>query len=131
MYCTIVQPQAVYVNLDYHPMHGVSCDNLTFEVTVSDHVWMRTLMGDNSEEEIITAKCKDRFCREGSKRFNQDNVDSQCSPELRRSGLLCGGCAPNPSALLGSNSCWKCSDYFLLLIPIFGLAGMAFSYLLQ
>ena len=33
-------------------------------------------------------------------------------------------CAPNPSALLGSNSCWKCSDYFLLLIPIFGLAGI-------
>ena len=81
-------------------------------------------MGDNSEEEIIIARCKARFCQECSKRFDQDNFDSQCSPELRRSGLLCGGCAPNTSTLLGSNSYRKCSDYFLLLIPIFGLAGI-------
>ena len=43
-------------------------------------------MGDNaanSEEEIIIARCKDRFCREGSKFFDQNNFDSHCSPELR------------------------------------------------
>ena len=43
-------------------------------------------MGDNaanSEEEIIIARCKDRFYREGNKRFDQDNFDSQCSSELR------------------------------------------------
>ena len=106
---------------------SILCDNSTFEVTVPDHVWMGTIVGDraaNSEEDVIVARCNMRYCREGSKRFDQDNFNSQCSPDLRRSGLLCGGCAPNTSALLGSNSCRKCSDYSLLLILIFGLAGI-------
>ena len=106
---------------------SILCDNSTFEVTVPDHVWMGTIVGDraaNSEEDVIVARCNMRYCREGSKRFDQDNFNSQCSPDLRRSGLLCGGCAPNTSALLGSNSCRKCSDYSLLLILVFGLAGI-------
>jgi hypothetical protein len=107
--------------------HGVSCDNSTFKVTVPDHMWMGTIMGDsaaNSGEDVLITRCNTRYCREGNKMFEQDNFDSQCSPDLQRSGLLCGQCAPNTSALLGSNSCRKCSNYSILLIPIFGLAGI-------
>ena len=104
----------------------VSCDNSTFEVTIPDNVWMGTIMGENasSEEDVIVARCNARTCGEGNKRFDQNNFDSQCSPDLRRSGLLCGGCAPNTSAILGNNSCQKCSHYYILLIPLFGLAGI-------
>ena len=108
-------------------LHGVLCENSTFEVTVPGHNWMGTIMGDsgaNFEEDVLITMCNTRYCREGSKIFEQDYFDSQCSPDLRRSGLLCGGCAPNTSALLGSNSCKNCSNYSILLIPVFGLAGI-------
>ena len=66
-----------------------------------------------------------RDCGEERKLFNRTYFDSQCSPDLKRSGVLCGGCAPHTSALLGSNRCSKgCTDYHLLLIPVFGLAGI-------
>ena len=106
---------------------GVLCDNSTFEVTVPDHVWMGTIMGDsaaNSKGDVLISRCNMRYCREGNKIFEQEIFDSQYSSDLRRSGLLCGGCVSSTSALLGSNSCAKCSNYSLLLIPIFGLAGI-------
>lgn len=41
-----------------------------------------------------------------------------------RDGVACGACQKGYSALLGSSECGKCSNYYLLLLPAFALAGI-------
>ena len=106
---------------------GVVCDDLTFDITIPNNVWMGTFKGNSSDPtadgDVIIHKCGPG-CEEGSKPFLPDNTDSQCSKKLGRSGVLCGGCAPNTSAIFGSFRCRHCSNYYLFFIPVFGLAGI-------
>lgn len=52
----------------------------------------------------------------------RDGVDSQCS--FNRSGKLCGKCKHGQSLSLGSTHCRQCSNYWLLLLVLFALAGV-------
>ena len=49
--------------------------------------------------------------------------DIQCT--FRRSGTLCGECSTNLTLSLGSSRCISCSNFWLLLIIPFALAGIA------
>ena len=49
--------------------------------------------------------------------------DEQCA--FSRSGVLCGSCQQNLSHVLGTSNCKECSSNFLLLIPVFIVAGIA------
>ena len=49
-----------------------------------------------------------------------------------RSGILCGGCQDNLSAVLGSYLCLSCSNYGpIYIIPLFALAGIVLVMLLM
>ena len=106
---------------------GVTCDKLTLDISLPDNIWMGTLVGNNgdlaTDGDVIIHRCGPG-CEDGSKRFNSSNFNTQCSERLGRSGVLCGGCAPNLSATFGSLRCQRCSNYSLFLIPIFILAGI-------
>ena len=106
---------------------GVTCDNLTLDISLPNNIWMGTLVGNNgnraTDNDLIVHQC-DLVCADGPKQFNSRNFDAQCSETLGRSGVLCGGCAPNLSATFGSLGCQRCSDYSLFLIPVFILAGI-------
>ena len=104
---------------------GVTCDDLTFDITIPNNIWMGTKAGSNltSDGDLIIQECGPG-CKEGSKHFNSSYFDTQCSKNLGRSGVLCGGCAPNMSAVFGSLGCQRCSNFSLFLIPVFGLAGV-------
>ena len=49
--------------------------------------------------------------------------DEQCT--LSHSGILCGSCQWNLSHVLGTSKCKECSSHFILLIPVFIVAGIA------
>ena len=50
------------------------------------------------------------------------NPDVQCLHN--RTGLICGHCPLGLDAMLGSLQCGKCSNYWLLLIPVFLIIGI-------
>ena len=41
-----------------------------------------------------------------------------------RTGILCGQCQAHLSIMLGSNRCGTCSNWYILLLPVFALAGI-------
>ena len=50
-------------------------------------------------------------------------ADAQC--KNNRKGKLCGACQTGYSLILGSSRCLICSNYWVMLIAVFALAGMA------
>ena len=54
--------------------------------------------------------------------------DDQC--DFGRTGILCGGCKKGLSLVLGTSKCIHCTNYWLLLLLVFILAGAALVLLL-
>ena len=59
---------------------------------------------------------------------NYDDKESLCSDN--REGPLCSQCTPGYSVTFGSNQCEKCSNWWLLTLIVYGLAGASLIYLL-
>ena len=76
---------------------------------------------------VIHNHCPYDYCRPATEKVEVNlnskfGSDAQCA--FNRNGRLCGGCKDNYSLTLGSSKCKKCSNYWLLLIIPFGLAGI-------
>ena len=67
--------------------------------------------------------CPFDYCRSHPVSFTLNETDLECS--YGRTGLLCGGCQPGLSNVLGSSRCIKCSGAYLSLLIPFALAGIA------
>ena len=105
---------------------GIDCDAHTFNITIPNNIWIGTAVENNTnDDDLIVHQCRSS-CEQGSRPFTTDNLNSQCSEKLGRAGILCGGCASGKSATFGSLKCQQCSNLYLLLIPIFAIAGVLF-----
>ena len=100
----------------------VTCDIKNQTLTVGDNYWFGPVPQLNNL--LVYQTCLYDVCKPGSKTFKPYNVDSQCSTGYKRRGLACGQCEQNLSAIFGSNRCRKCGNETLLLIPLFGVAGI-------
>ena len=72
---------------------------------------------------ILHPHCPFDYCKSHPVSFALNETDLECS--YGRTGLLCGGCQPGLSNVLGSSRCIKCSGAFLSLLIPFALAGIA------
>ena len=61
--------------------------------------------------------------------FDLTTPNHQCVGD--RTGILCGQCHSGLSLMLGSNRCASCSNYYLLLLPVFALAGIVLVAILM
>ena len=91
---------------------------------------------DNSTNDsiIIHDHCPYDYCYAATERvevnLNHENgSNAQCA--FHRSGRLCGSCKDGYSLTLGSSRCDQCSNYRLLLILPFGLAGIGLVVLMM
>ena len=75
------------------------------------------IINDNNKSILITA----------SNKLN-DKVKSLCLKN--RAGVLCSQCAPGYSVVFGSNDCIRCSNWWLLTLIVYGIAGPLLVYLL-
>ena len=74
------------------------------------------IINDNSKSILITASNK------------LNDKESLCLKN--RAGALCSQCAPDYSVVFGSNDCIRCSNWWLLTIIVYGIAGPLLVYLL-
>ena len=86
--------------------------------------------GDSGfEGTILHPHCPFDYCKSHPVSFALNETDLECSYD--RTGLLCGGCQPGLSNVLGSSRCTECSGAYLSLLIPFALAGIALvSFLL-
>ena len=99
----------------------IKCDVNTQTIKHVDESWI----GLSAEGNIIYVKyCAPTFCKMEpiSMHLNSSDINSQCN--YHRVGMACGQCPSELSAVFGSLRCKRCSNYWLLLIPAFMLAGL-------
>ena len=74
------------------------------------------IINDNNKSILITASNK------------SNDKESLCLKN--RAGALCSQCAPGYSVVFGFNDCIRCSNWWLLTIIVYGIAGPLLVYLL-
>ncbi len=74
---------------------------------------------------LVASVCPYEYCQKHPLNISLVGLietDEQCAHN--RSGVLCGGCPQGLSLVFGSSNCVQCSNYYLLLIVPFALAGI-------
>ena len=90
--------------------------------------WMTAKTYNNSHTYQISSNCPFHYCLPQTSQLNFSTPNSQC--RFNRSGLLCGQCQQNLSAVFGSSNCQSCSSIFLLLIIPIAVAGVLLVFIL-
>ena len=110
---------------------GVSCNTKDQTIHRSGLVWIGSVKDENQTvENVITAKyCPLSYCKREGISVNLNQPDTQC--EFNHSGILCGGCQPGLSLMLGRAQCGVCSNKHLALIIPFLLAGVVLVFFLK
>ena len=78
---------------------------------------------NNTKELIIYPNCPFYYCVFKNVSFSLEETDLQCSHN--RLGLLCGACRDGHSLTLGLHMCSECSNFYLLLLPVFMILGIS------
>ena len=108
----------------------VTCSIQHQTVTRSGLVWVGSAKGDNETTVIMAADyCPLRYCTSDSVNVSLQQSDTQCN--YGHSGILCGGCPPNLSTVLGSAQCLPCSNKYLALLIPFALAGFLLVFFIK
>ena len=110
--------------------YNIECNIGNLSVFRTANFWI----GNNSAEVLVVHNhCPYDYCTHTDMSFSLlHDQDEQCNHH--HSGILCGGCKPNFSAVFGSTQCKQCNNQYLwviLLISIMGLAMVALIFLLN
>ena len=102
------------INIKNETSFGVSTD--CYHYCNFNNKYDTYIINDNSKSILITASNK------------LNDKESLCLKN--RAGPLCSQCAPGYSVVFGSNDCIRCSNWWLLTILVYGIAGPLLVYLL-
>ena len=102
--------------------YGYKCNIDTRAIASPLNFWT----GNSSNETILFAKnCPPNHCNPNFQDFIPDDSITDLSCLNSRTGVLCGQCKENYSAVFGSVACYdKCTDLYLLTLPMYILAGL-------
>ena len=109
--------------------HNVTCDITHNSIQCQDYMWIgykhyRNENGNHSSV-VLHSTCPNNYCKPDAKKIISKetlNQDEQCA--FNRTGILCGGCKGNLSAVFGSSNCLECTNLSLFLILAFAFAGI-------
>lgn len=104
--------------------HNVVCDLGKMVLISPDKIWVGKITANASTQDLVISTCHLQYCEDGNKAFKPPYYDMQCRNLTYRSGVLCGGCLPGYSVVLGTRECRQCTNLSLLLIPLFGILGI-------
>ncbi|XP_064389300.1 uncharacterized protein LOC135337313 isoform X2 [Halichondria panicea] len=98
-----------------------SDENGTIKLESNNNIWIGVTNTTNGTGYIVS-NCTFDYCVEKPVNISLSNPDEQCA--YNRSGVLCGECEPGLSLVLATSNCQKCSNFSLLLLIPFALAGI-------
>ena len=93
-------------------------------VTRNGTLWVNASFDEagNSTGVFVHKYCPFGYCDPQQVTVDLTNPDTQCA--FNRSGILCGSCKQGYSTTLGSSKCLQCSNNYLALLLVFGVAGI-------
>ena len=100
----------------------IKCDIESNTITRPGGSWIGSTGKDGQQVILYTKYCTVLFCNKLATDVQLEFPDTQCVNN--RAGIACGHCSPGLDALFGSLKCAKCSNIWLLLLPVFILAGL-------
>ena len=106
---------------------GITCNIETQKIIVPDAVWIGPSI---DQDDVVAHTCILTYCTQGKKNISIDSdsaeidFDVQCDSDMNRVGFLCGSCKEGYSAILGSRRCKQCSNWYILLYPVFIIVGI-------
>ena len=101
----------------------VECNILEGRVTLPGDLWVNVSYNSSGEPVgIIAQHCQLQYCISEPNNISLETPDEQCAHN--RSGTLCGGCRAGLSLTLGSPTCRRCSNNYLLLLLAFAVNGI-------
>ena len=83
---------------------------------------LHSMRQENSTGVFVHKYCPFGYCDPQQVTVDLTNPDTQCA--FNRSGILCGACKQGYSTALGSSKCLQCSNDYLALLLVFGVAGI-------
>jgi transcription initiation factor TFIID subunit 2/histone acetyltransferase MYST3 len=111
--------------------HDFECDIDALTIVSSPNYWSDISHGDgdnSSDHVLFNMHCPPNYCSNFSTGFRMHLNDTLISGTIcanNRSGILCGQCVKNYSAVFGSDVCYShCSDLYLLTLLVYALAGI-------
>ena len=110
---------------------GIHCNIENQEIVVPDGIWVGPF---DDEGDVVVHRCLFRYCKPGQRSIkvvSPDDFNVQCDDSMNRVGFLCGSCAEGYSAVLGTRRCRKCSNWYILLYPIFIAVGILAIFALR
>ena len=99
-------------------LSGLSCHISNVAFGRPQNSWISS----DSQGVIYARTCHFDYCWLHPSLVQLARPDSQCSHS--RSGIACGECGPGLSAVFGTSSCKRCTNYWLFLLPVFAIAGL-------
>ena len=103
----------------------ITCDIKRRKIAVPGNVWV----GNYSGRLAVHRHCPLDYCNPEPHSVDLQRQHLQCTSN--RSGVLCGACQTGLSLSLGTARCLdNCSNYYLLLVFPFALAGLALVFVL-
>ena len=99
-------------------LNGLECD-------ISKKAFQRpprSWIGRDGDDIIFTTDCRLNYCLQYTSLVEISKPDTQCLSG--RSGIACGECAQGLSVVFGTSQCKRCTNRWLLLIPVFAVAGL-------
>ena len=99
---------------------AIQCNTSSQTIIRKARKWISAVQMDGI---AVNHHCPYDYCKSFDLSLNLSTPDEQCA--FNRSGILCGTCQPGLSQVLGTSNCKKCSNTWLLLLLLFGLAGVA------
>ena len=83
----------------------------------------------NVTDIVYITECYMDYCSKSfTTRLDLNDPDTQCLNN--RSGIMCGKCAEGLSAVFGTTRCKRCTNTWLLLIPVLAVAGILLVWIL-
>ena len=113
--------------------HHYQCNIDTRIFTSPRGYWTGYITRDSSHKTILlNTKCPPNYCNQDFRSFDiQNDSITDLSCLNNRTGILCGQCKENYSAVFGSDACFDhCTDLYILTLPVYALAGLILVVLL-
>ena len=98
-----------------------SDENGTIKLESNNNIWIGVTNTTNGSGYVVS-NCTFDYCVLKPVNISLSNPDEQCA--YNRSGVLCGECEQGLSLVLATSKCRECSNFYLLLLIPFALAGI-------
>ena len=110
---------------------GYICNIDTLMLTSPKYYWTGFLLSNNGNVLWINKFCPPNYCDFSHQDFILDDSITDVSCLNNRTGILCGQCKENYSAVFGSDVCYdNCTDLYLLTLLMYAIAGLILVVLL-